>query len=223
MPVFESLIMTMLHVWFAGCCRGKSGDKFEQAREKRQVNKNNAGESECRGDRSRAMLRSKPLRLAMAAAVVYLAQGTTGALAAAATGVMTVTATVASTCTVGASTLAFGSVTSAAIQAGNIDATGTVTVNCTTGSAYTVALDKGAGTGSTIPSRKMTAAAVVLSYTIYTEATRATVWGDGTASSTVAGTGSGAVQTLTAYGRIFSGQTVPAATYTDTVNVTVTY
>lgn len=163
------------------------------------------------------------LRLGLLVAALGLCQA---ANAATATGVMTVTATVASSCTVGTSTLAFGSVTSAAIQAGNIDATGSVTVNCTTGSAYTVTLGAGAGTGATFASRKMTSGAPVtlLNYSIYTTAGRATVWGEGTAASvTVAGTGSGAVQTIDAFGRIFSGQTVPALTYTDTVAVTVTY
>ena len=63
-----------------------------------------------------------------------------------------------------------------------------------------------------------------LSYSVYTTAARSTVWGDGTASSaTVAGTGTGGSQSVSAYGRIFSGQIVTAATYSDTINVTITY
>src|SRR5450830_124043 len=79
------------------------------------------------------------------------------AYSATASGPMTVSATVSSSCVVGTSTLAFGSATSAAITAGNVDATGTVTVNCTSGSTYSVALDAGAGTGATIAIRKMAA------------------------------------------------------------------
>jgi spore coat protein U-like protein len=146
------------------------------------------------------------------------------AAVATATGPMTVTATVASTCAVGASTLAFASATSAAIAAGNVDATGAIVVNCTSGSSYTVSLDAGTGTGATIASRKMTSGAQLLSYSVYTTAARTTVWGDSAAgSATVAGVGTGASQTLAAYGRIFAGQVVGAATYADTVNVTVTY
>lgn len=145
------------------------------------------------------------------------------AAVASAAGVISVTATVASTCIVGTSTLAFGSSTSADIQAGNIDATGTVSVNCTTGSAYTVALDQGAGTGATLPIRVMTSGANTLNYTVYTDSPHTTVWGDGTASSTLAGVGTGVAQSISAYGRIFAGQAVPAAAYTDTINVTVTY
>lgn len=160
-------------------------------------------------------------RLCILAAAIGLSQA---AIAATATGPMTVTATVAATCSVGASSLAFPGATSSAIAAGNIDAIGDVLVNCTTGSPYTVSLNAGAGAGATLAIRKMTSAALTLNYTVYTSATRTTVWGDGTLTSlTVPGTGTGANQQIPAYGRIFSGQVVPAATYTDTVNVTVTY
>jgi spore coat protein U-like protein len=139
---------------------------------------------------------------------------------------MTVTATVATSCVVGTSALSFPSATSAAIAAGNVDAAGSVTVNCTSGSAYSVALGAGAGTGATTASRKMSSGTQLLSYSVYTTAARTTVWGDGVTSggpSTVAGTGSGAEQTIPAYGRIFSGQVVAAANYSDTINVTVSY
>lgn len=141
-----------------------------------------------------------------------------------ATGPMSVTATVLATCKVDTSALVFPGVTSSAIAAGNIDATGNVAVTCTSGSLYTVALSAGAGTGATIDIRKMTSGALTLNYTVYTSAARTAVWGDGTLTSqTVAGTGSGASQAIPAYGRIFSAPTVQAAIYTDTVNVTVTY
>lgn len=144
--------------------------------------------------------------------------------AANATGVLNVSATVTATCIVGTSTLAFGSATSAAIQAGNIDATGNVTVNCTTGTSYTARLGAGAGTGATFASRKMSSGANLLNYSIYSTGAHTTVWGDGTAgSATVAGTGSGANQSISAYGRIFGGQTPPAGAFTDTVSVTVSY
>jgi len=167
------------------------------------------------------------LRLVLSLAFVGCAFGlsqSASAVAATATGVMSVSATVSSTCTVGASSLAFPSGTSAAITAGNVDASGTVTVNCTAGSPYTIALDAGVGTGATLASRKMSSGALLLAYSVYTTTARTTVWGDGTASSgTVTGTGSGSSQSISAYGRIFAGQIATAATYSDTVNVTITY
>jgi spore coat protein U-like protein len=150
--------------------------------------------------------------------------------AADATGQMTVKATVASSCVVGASNLDFGTPSSAAIQAGNIDAIGTVIVNCTTGASYTVALGAGMGTGATVAVRSMTSPATttppvpvsLLDYTIYSNSTRTTVWGT-SAGATVAGIGTGVNQTISAYGRIISPQTVRSGNYTDTVAVTVTY
>lgn len=175
-----------------------------------------------RGVRSRRQWASRRLgRLALAGSVVCLMAG---AKAATTSGPMLVTATVTGACIVGASALAFPSATSAAIAVGNIDATGNVTVNCTTGSHYTVKLGAGTGTGATMASRKMSSGTQLLSYSAYTTAARTTVWGDGTAASTtVTGIGNGANQSIAAYGRIFSGQVVPAATYSDTVEVTVSY
>ncbi len=166
------------------------------------------------------------LRLAMGLALAAGAFGVgQSALAATATGIMNVTATVSSSCVVATSTLAFPSATSAAIQAGNIDAAGTVSVNCTTGSSYTVALDKGAGgTTATTAVRRMLSGTNPLNYTVYSDATRTTVWGDTTTGAgAVTRTGTGAADLIPAYGRIFSGQTVPAGAYTDVINVTVTY
>jgi spore coat protein U-like protein len=65
----------------------------------------------------------------------------------------------------------------------------------------------------------------LLNYAVYTDSARSTVWGDGGAgaTATIDGTGSGTAQSTTIYGRIPAGQTVPAGSYSDTVNVTVTY
>jgi spore coat protein U-like protein len=126
---------------------------------------------------------------------------------------------------VSTTTLAFPSATSAAIQAGNIDATGTVSVNCTTGSSYTIALDKGAG-GSTATTavRRMLSGTNALTYTVYSDAARTAVWADTTTGAgSVTKTGTGTADLISAYGRIFSGQTVPAGAYVDVINVTVTY
>jgi spore coat protein U-like protein len=62
-----------------------------------------------------------------------------------------------------------------------------------------------------------------VTYSLYSDSGRATVWGNTVGTNTVAGTGNGASQSYTVYGRA-PAQTTPAAgTYTDTVTVTVTY
>ena len=64
----------------------------------------------------------------------------------------------------------------------------------------------------------------MLNYGLYADASFTTVWGDGGgATATVSGTGNGAAQPTTVYGRIPAGQYVPATTYTDQITVEVTY
>lgn len=131
-----------------------------------------------------------------------------------------VTATVLASCNVSAGTLAFGNYSPSAQS----DATSTIDIVCTNGTPYTVALD-GGSTASNVAARAMNdISAHTLSYGIYTNATRATIWGDGTgATVTQSGTGSGGTQALTAYGRVPASQFVAAGNYSDTITVTVTY
>jgi spore coat protein U-like protein len=61
-----------------------------------------------------------------------------------------------------------------------------------------------------------------LSYSLFQDSTRATVWGNDAATG-VGHTGTGASSALTVYGSVGSGQNVPAGTYADTVVATVTF
>ena len=145
------------------------------------------------------------------------------AMAATATSSLNVTATVTANCTVSTSALAFGSVN--VIGGTNVDGAGGLTITCTNGTGWSAAAGVGAGSGASFTNRRMTAGANTLNYNLYTTAARTIVWGDGTASTgTLAGTGTGAAQSVAVYGRVGSGQTsVPAGSYADTVAVTVTY
>jgi spore coat protein U-like protein len=127
---------------------------------------------------------------------------------------------VADACTVAATDINFGTI--AALTA-NVDATGTVTVQCTQTTSYNVGLNAGTGSGATVTTRKMTAGANTVDYSLYRNSGRTQVWGTTIGTNTVAGTGSGANQNLTAYGRIPVQTTPPPATYNDTITVTVTY
>jgi spore coat protein U-like protein len=64
-----------------------------------------------------------------------------------------------------------------------------------------------------------------LNYSLFTNSTRTTIWGDGTGSTgTITSSGTGSAQAISIFGRVPSGQgTVPAGAYQDTVAVTVTY
>ena len=61
-------------------------------------------------------------------------------------------------------------------------------------------------------------------YGLYKDAERSQPWGDATTpGSTVAGSGNGAAQVLTVYGRVPPQSTPSAGSYIDTVVVTLTY
>lgn len=136
-----------------------------------------------------------------------------------------VTATVVSACTVSGTTLNFGSSIDPLAAATPLDATSSLSVQCTNTTPYTVALNAGvnAGGASNFGGRAMKSGSNTLAYQLYLDAGRSSVWGDGTGSSTVSGTGTGSAQTLTIYGRLPSLANVVPGSYTDTVTVTVSY
>lgn len=163
---------------------------------------------------------TKTLSLLLATLLPLLAQaGTAG-------NSFQVTATVTSACTVSGTTLNFGASIDPLAAETPLDATSTLSVQCTNTTPYTVSLNAGvnAGGASNFGARLMKSGSNTLGYQLYLDAGRATVWGDGTSSSsTSAGTGTGSAQTLTIYGRLPSLANVVPGSYTDTVTVTVSY
>lgn len=133
-----------------------------------------------------------------------------------------VTLTVQAECKLtSASDIAFG--TTGVIQSA-LTSTGTIGVQCTNTTPYNIGLNAGAGAGATVTTRRMSASTgATIDYALYRDSGLTQVWGDTVNSNTLSGTGSGAVQTHTVYGRV-PAQTTPAAgNYTDTVQVVVTY
>jgi len=147
----------------------------------------------------------------------------TAASADTASSTLDVSATVTANCTVSTSALSFGNVNT--ISGSNVDATGGIAVTCTNGTAWAASAGVGSGTGASFAARRMSSGASLLSYNLYTDSARSSVWGDGSGSTaTIGNTGTGSAQNVTIYGRVGSGQTsVPAGSYGDTVSVTVTY
>jgi spore coat protein U-like protein len=143
------------------------------------------------------------------------------AKAATATATFTVQLTIASSCIINsAGNLNFGS---SGVIAANIDQTSTLQVQCTNTTPYTISLDQGTGSGATVAARKMTNGANTITYSLYQDTGRTTVWGNTIGTNTVAGTGNGASQSYTVYGRVPPQTTPAAALYSDTITVTVTY
>lgn len=103
----------------------------------------------------------------------------------------------------------------------NTDSAGTIAVNCSLDSPYSLALSTGAGTYA---NRKMTAGTQPLTYNLYTGPARIFVWGDGTGSTaTVSGVGSGITTNVTVYGRIPALQNVRVGHYVDNIVVTINF
>ncbi len=150
--------------------------------------------------------------------ICILIFGYTKSFAATSNGNLSVSATVANACTVDNATLSFGSYTLT-----EKDASTTLNVQCTTGVAYNILMNSGMGTGATTTSRKMTNGANTLNYTLYRDGARTNIWGLSIGVDTIAGVGTGNVQTIDIFGRIPAGQGVPTGTYNDTVTITVDY
>lgn len=151
------------------------------------------------------------------------AVATSPAYAQTTTSSLSVSATVPVSCSVSMTAVSFGDVN--VVLNANVDATGDLTVTCTSGTVWSASADAGLGTGASTKVRKMISGANLLDYALYTESTRTSVWGDGTGGTAkFIGTGTGSAQSNVIYARIPSGQiTVPAGSYADTVTVTLTY
>ncbi len=134
-------------------------------------------------------------------------------------GSIAVSAQVAASCTLSTSPLAFGSYAATA----DLDVSTDLSLTCSNGTTYDIALDAGGGSGATTTTRVMTAGTDLLNYALYSDSGHTQTWGTTVATDTVAGTGTGGAETITVYGRVPQGQYQPVASYTDTVNVTVTY
>jgi spore coat protein U-like protein len=129
----------------------------------------------------------------------------------------------AQNCSTSAQTLAFGTTGTPTAQR---DTTADVTVNCSgsAGTTYRVCLAINAGTApSTVLNRVMRSGSNSLAYDIATTSGGAT-WGDNISAAgnevsvTVGASGSGSA-TARMYGRISSGQNLPAGTYTSNLQV----
>ncbi len=135
---------------------------------------------------------------------------------------MQVTAEVLDACEVSATPMSFGTIP--VLGSADIDGQATISLLCTVGANYDVAMDFGANASGT--QRYLTNAAGgtdQIPYEIYSDAGRTTVWGN-TAGATMAGSATTGIVDIAAYGRIpVSATPVVAGSYADTVTVTVNF
>lgn len=111
-----------------------------------------------------------------------------------------------------------------------LDTTASVTTTCTLGSVPVVTLGQGAnaGSGSTdaAPARRLLSITpgIFLNYGLFTDANRATTWGNTAATAPLGVISTGLPASMMVYVRIPADQTsAKASTYTDTVLATVTF
>jgi spore coat protein U-like protein len=159
----------------------------------------------------------KPRLLLLAPAIAAIVSGPV--LAASDTDILTVRVTVQESCSISGSTIDFG--TYSAGQQAALDAQGTIAYNNCAAGTLTLALD--GGTAGNVANRAMANGdGGSLNYQLYRNSSRSQVWG----------TGSDALQVVLlepdsgnvpVYGRIPGSQNVPGGSYTDTVNVTLTF
>ena len=146
------------------------------------------------------------------------------ASAATATANLGVSATVTNNCTISTAAVAFGSYDPVVAHASaNLDGSGTVTVACTKGAVATVGLGLGSNASASVR-RLKDAGTNYITYELYQDSGRSTVWGNAGAGLLSPGAAPSKVaRNFTVYGRVPANQDVPAGTYNDTVVATVNF
>jgi spore coat protein U-like protein len=162
------------------------------------------------------------LALAAAASIglaSFSAQATTK------TATFQVSLSVVSDCAISASPLAFGSANSALATVA-IDQNTSLSVTCTSGTSYSVSLDKGSVTGSLVTGRLLTGSGSntsTVQYQLYSNAGLSTIFGDSTGGAPVSGTGTGSAVSIPVYG-VVPAQPIPVVdTYTSMETATITF
>jgi len=141
------------------------------------------------------------------------------AIAATASGTLSVRVLVQPNCTVSSSTLDFGTYVSTQAAALN----GTANIAYTNCPAGTLKFELDGGANGTAAARKMSnGAGSLLNYALYRDSARTQNFAQGAnaRSVTLAASGAG---TVPVYGAIPGAQAVAAGTYTDTVQITLTF
>ena len=122
-------------------------------------------------------------------------------------------------CNVTSSGMSFGSYDVFAIN--HTDSVGTLTVNCSVETPYTLKLDP--NSSGNFSERKMSNGTDFLIYNIYSDAARTFIWGDGTDNSVTISGQTGATGQHPLYGRISARQNVSVGNYSDTIIVTIVF
>jgi spore coat protein U-like protein len=130
---------------------------------------------------------------------------------------------ITSSCTISASNINFGN---SSTLASAINSSGSLSLLCSLGLPYSIAMNSGSTTGNTISARRMSlngAGPGVVSYQLYRDVGPSNLWGDGTTGVVYSGTGIGATQSIPVLAQVPAQVLAPPGTYMDTVRATITY
>jgi spore coat protein U-like protein len=139
------------------------------------------------------------------------------------------TATVNDNCNISTSSMNFGSTGSNILS--NVDATATITAQCTNTTVYSIGLTNGSNAVGSQNRMRLGATSSYVNYDLYTDVARATAWATTSAANSctsgtgtcVLGTGTGNNQSITVYGRVPPQTITTQGSYSDVVVVTVTF
>lgn len=119
--------------------------------------------------------------------------------------------------------IAFGTYSSSTLQT-----TGSVGINCSSGTAYSIALNAGTTAGATTTNRMLDCGGCTpktLGYQLFSNASYTTNWGNNTGVDTVSATGTGSTQNFTIWAQVPALEAYYAgpngSNYTDLVTVTI--
>jgi spore coat protein U-like protein len=133
--------------------------------------------------------------------------------------------TLVASCAISANNLNFGS--GIGLLTSAVNGSTTLSVTCSNSTPYTLGLDGGNVSGSTVTTRLMAGTttgntSTTMQFQLYSDSGRTTTWGN-SSGSWISGTGSGSAQTLTVYGQVPTQSTPKPDTYQTTITATVTY
>ncbi len=136
---------------------------------------------------------------------------------------LSIGADVKAMCTIATNAIAFGDYDPIVANASaNLDGAGAVRIACTKSVSPNIGLGLGANASGAV--RRMTNGTDFLSYELFSNSSRTTVWGNASGSWLAAGAAtSKAERSFDVYGRVAPGQDVSVGAYTDSVVATVNF
>ena len=132
-----------------------------------------------------------------------------------------VAATVVNNCNISATNVSFAA---AGVLSSALNATGSITAQCTNGDAYRIALNGGASGNVAARQMARSGGGGTVNYQLYVDSAHTSAWGDGTSGTAMApGTGTGNQRALNVYG-VVPAQTSPVpGSYSDTITATISF